>query len=233
MNDTQRKVYLMKGYKILIVEDDLVIGELLQKLLVREGYSVCWKREGTGILDFIHKIDLVIMDVMLPGEDGYQISRKIKNLGLNIPIIFLSARNDIDSKLQGLKIGEEYMIKPFDPRELLLRVQKKLEHYYGKFTQIKHLYIDGEYKKVFSNSLHNEVVFTAIERKIFFYLYANRNQILTKEQFFDYLWQLEDRNPNILNVHIKKIRTKIKDIQGEIIQNIYGEGYRLNTYMKK
>lgn len=223
----------MKVYSILIVEDDLIIGELLQKILQREEYNVCWKTDEKGILDFIHKIDLVIMDVMLPGEDGYQISKKIKNLGLNIPIIFLSARNDIDSKLQGLNIGEDYMIKPFDPRELLLRIQKKLDNMYGEFTQIKHLYIDAGYTKVFNNSLHNEVAFTAIERKIFFYLYENRDRILTKEQFFDYLWQLEDRNPNILNVHIKKIRTKINDKQGEIIQNIYGEGYRLNTYIKK
>lgn len=223
----------MNGFNILIIEDDLIIGDMLQKILLREQYNVFWKTEGKGILDIIDKIDLVIMDVMLPGEDGFQISKKIKNLGLNIPIIFLSARNDIDSKLKGLKIGEDYMIKPFEPRELLLRIQKKLDNQYGQFTQIKHLFIDAEYTKVFNHNLHNEVVFTAIERKIFFYLYENRDRILTKEQFFDYLWQLEDRNPNILNVHIKKIRTKINDKQGEIIQNIYGEGYRLNTYIKK
>ncbi|MGG0277928.1 response regulator transcription factor [Bacillus rhizoplanae] len=223
----------MKGYNILIVEDDLMIGDLLQKILQREGYNVRWKKEGKNIIDIIHEIDLVIMDIMLPGEDGYQITKKIKNLGLNIPVIFLSARNDMDSKLQGLTIGEDYMIKPFDPRELLLRMQKMLDNQYGTFTQIKHLYIDAEHKKVFNNNLHNEIVFTAIERKIFFYLYENRDRILTKEHFFDYLWQLEDRNPNIMNVHIKKIRTKINDKMGEIIQNIYGEGYRLNTYMKK
>ncbi|MGG3519733.1 response regulator transcription factor [Bacillus pseudomycoides] len=223
----------MKGYKILIVEDDLMIGDVLQKILQREGYYVCWKKEGKEVIDIIHEIDLVIMDIMLPGEDGYQITKKIKNLGLNIPIIFLSARSDIDSKLQGLTIGEDYMIKPFDPRELLLRMQKMLDNRYGTFTQIKHLYIDAEHKKVFNNNLHNEVEFTAIERKIFFYLYENRNRILTKEHFFDYLWQLEDRNQNIVNVHIKKVRTKINDNTGEIIQNIYGEGYRLNTYIKK
>ncbi|AIK36161.1 response regulator [Bacillus pseudomycoides] len=223
----------MKGYKILIVEDDLMIGDLLQKILQREGYYVCWKKEGKEVIDIIHEIDLVIMDIMLPGEDGYQITKKIKNLGLNIPIIFLSARSDMDSKLQGLTIGEDYMIKPFDPRELLLRMQKMLDNRYGTFTQIKHLYIDAEHKKVFNNNLHNEVEFTAIERKIFFYLYENRNRILTKEHFFDYLWQLEDRNQNIVNVHIKKIRTKINDNTGEILQNIYGEGYRLNTYIKK
>ncbi|EOO38736.1 response regulator transcription factor [Bacillus mycoides] len=223
----------MKEYNILIVEDDLMIGDLLQKILQREKYKVYWEKEGKNVLDVIHEIDLVIMDVMLPGENGYQITKKIKNLGLNIPIIFLSARNDMDSKLKGLIIGEEYMIKPFDPRELLLRIQKMLDNQYGTFTQIKHLFIDAEYKRVFINGLRDEVVFTAIERKIFFYLYENRDRILTKEHFFDYLWQLEDRNQNIMNVHIKKIRTKIDDKTGNIIQNIYGEGYRLNTFMKK
>ncbi|GAB6254666.1 MULTISPECIES: response regulator [Peribacillus] len=223
----------MKRYNILIVEDDLMIGDLLKKILQREEYNVCWMKEGKGIIDIIHEMDLVIMDIMLPGDDGYQITKKVKSLGLNIPVIFLSARNDMDSKLQGLTIGEDYMTKPFDPRELLLRMQKLLENQYGTFTQIKHLYIDAEHKKVFNNDLHNEVVFTAIERKIFFYLYENRNQILTKEHFFEYLWQLEDRNQNIINVHIKKVRTKINDNTGEIIQNIYGEGYRLNTYIKK
>ncbi|WP_339162646.1 response regulator transcription factor [Siminovitchia sp. FSL W7-1587] len=223
----------MNGYHILLVEDDSMIGDLLQKMLVREGYQVTWEKDGENVLDIIHQIDLVIMDIMLPGEDGYQVTKKIKNAGLNIPIIFLSARNDIDSKLQGLTIGEDYMIKPFDPRELLLRMKKMLENQYGTFTQIKHVFIDAEHKKVFHRSLHQEVAFTAIERKIFFYLYENRDRTLTKEHFFDYLWQLEDRNPNIVNVHIKKIREKIHDHTGEIIQNIYGEGYRLNTHMKK
>ncbi|NTU27661.1 two-component system response regulator YbdK [Bacillus tequilensis] len=223
----------MKGYQILIVEDDVMIGGLLQKILQREGYHVMWKTDGADVLSVIQKADLVIMDVMLPGEDGYQISAKIKKLGLRIPVIFLSARNDMDSKLQGLQIGEDYMVKPFDPRELLLRMQNMLEHHYGTFTQIKHLYIDAETKKVFNESLHDEVLFTAIERKIFFYLYENRDSTLTKDHFFEYLWQLEDRNPNIVNVHIKKIRAKINDQAGEIIENIYGEGYRLNTVVKK
>ncbi|MFJ7469239.1 response regulator transcription factor [Peribacillus frigoritolerans] len=223
----------MKRYNILIVEDDWMIGDLLEKILQREEYNVRWMKEGKGIIEIIHEVDLVIMDIMLPGDDGYQITKKVKSLGLNIPVIFLSARNDMDSKLKGLTMGEDYMTKPFDPRELLLRMQKLLDHQYGTFTQIKHLYIDAEHKKVFNNDLHIEVVFTAIERKIFFYLYENRDRILTKEQFFEYLWQLEDRNQNIINVHIKKVRTKINDNTGEIIQNIYGEGYRLNTYIKK
>lgn len=223
----------MKNYNILIVEDDKMIGDLLQKILLREGYNVWWETDGRGVLDIIQKIDFVIMDVMLPGEDGYQITKNIKKLGLNIPVIFLSARNDMESKLQGLTIGEDYLIKPFDPRELLLRMKKMIEKQYGTFTQIRHLYIDAEHRKVFNNSLHNEIALTAIERKMFFYLYENRDRILTKDHFFEYLWQLEDRNQNIVNVHMKKIRMKIDDNLGEILENIYGEGYRLNTYMKK
>lgn len=223
----------MKGYRILIVEDDLVIGDLLQKILLREGYDVYWKRDGREISVLINDIDLAIMDVMLPKEDGFQITRKIKKLGLNVPTIFLSARKDIDSRLQGLTIGEDYLVKPYDPRELLLRIQKLLNYNYGHYTQIKHLYIYPDRRQVFKDSLHSEVEFTPIERKIFFYLYENCNKILTKDHFFEYLWQLEDRNPNVINVHIKKIRDKINDSNGEIIQNVYGEGYRLNTHIKK
>ncbi|GAB0168320.1 response regulator transcription factor [Lysinibacillus sp. CTST325] len=223
----------MKGFTILIVEDDQMIGDLMQKILQREGYDVVWKTDGREIMDLIHQIDLIIMDIMLPGEDGYQLTKNIKSLGLNIPIIFLSARNDIESKLQGLTVGEDYMTKPFDPRELLLRMQKMLEQQYGTFSQIQHLLIDTEHRKLFKNNIHDEISLTAIERKIFFYLYDNKDRVLTKDHFFDYLWPLEDRNQNIINVHIKKIRTKMNDSSGIILQNIYGEGYRLNTYIKK
>ncbi|WP_068985529.1 response regulator transcription factor [Lysinibacillus xylanilyticus] len=223
----------MKGFTILIVEDDPMIGDLMQKILQREGYDVVWKTDGQEIMSIIRQSDLVIMDIMLPGEDGYQLTKNIKSLGLNIPIIFLSARNDIDSKLQGLTVGEDYMTKPFDPRELLIRIQKMLTQQYGTFTQIQHLLIDGEHRKVFINTIHDEISLTAIERKIFFYLFDNRDRVLTKDHFFDYLWPLEDRNHNIINVHIKKIRTKMDDPSGYILQNIYGEGYRLNTYIKK
>jgi two-component system, OmpR family, response regulator len=223
----------MNGWRILIVEDDQMIGGLLQKILEQEGYHVCWQTDGSEIWNDLYQIDLIIMDIMLPGEDGYQLIQKVKRLGFTIPAIFLSARQDIDSKLQGLTLGEDYLVKPFDPRELLLRIRKMLNHTYGLFTQINHLFIDAERKKVFEHSFHHEVMFTAIERKLFFYLYANKDRILTKDHFFEYLWPLEDRNHNILNVHIKKVRSKINDPQGNIIQNIYGEGYRLNTQAKK
>lgn len=220
-------------FTILIVEDDKMIGSLLKNILQKEGYKVIWIENGSSLYTVIKQVDIVIMDIMLPGEDGYQISMRVNQLGLNIPIIFLTARNDIDSKLKGLEIGEDYMVKPFDPRELLLRIKNKLIASYGVSKQIQHLSIDATRMYVVNNQNNKEVEFTAIERKIFFYLFKNANHILSKEQFMEYLWQLEDRNPNLINVYIKKVRNKIGDADGLIIQNVYGEGYRMNTRVKQ
>lgn len=220
-------------FTILIVEDDKLIGSLLENILQKEGYKVIWIENGTSLNTVIKQVDLVIMDIMLPGEDGYQISMRVNQLGLNIPIIFLTARSDIESKLKGLKLGEDYIVKPFDPRELILRIKNKLIASYGIYKQIQHLSIDAIRKYVVNNQNNKEVEFTTIERKIFFYLFNNADHILSKEQFLVYLWQLEDRNPNLINVYIKKVRNKIGDTDGLIIQNVYGEGYRLNTHVKQ
>lgn len=220
-------------FTILLVEDDKMIGSLLENILQKECYKVIWLESGASVYTIIKQVDIVIMDIMLPGEDGYQISTRINQLGLNIPVIFLSARSDMDSKLRGLEIGEDYMVKPFDPRELLIRIKNKLVNFYGIHKQIQHLSIDAIHMRVVNNQNNKEVEFTAIEKKIFFYLYDNANFILSKEQFMEYLWQLEDRNPNLINVYIQKIRNKIDDIDGVIIQNVYGEGYRMNTHVKQ
>lgn len=220
-------------FTILLVEDDKMIGSLLENILQKKGYKVIWLENGASFYTVIKQVDIVIMDIMLPGEDGYQISMRINQLGLNIPVIFLTARSDIDSKLRGLEIGVDYMVKPFDPRELLIRIKNKLVTFYGIHKQILHLSIDVTHMRVINNQNNKEVEFTAIEKKIFFYLYENANFILSKEQFMEYLWQLEDRNPNLINVYIKKIRNKIDDTDGMIIQNVYGEGYRMNTHVKQ
>lgn len=220
-------------FTILLVEDDKMIGSLLENILQKEGYNVIWLENGASLYTVIKEVDIVIMDIMLPGEDGYQISIRINQLGHNIPIIFLTARSDIESKLRGLEIGEDYMVKPFDPRELLIRIKNKLVASYGIYKQIQYLSIDVTHMRVVNNQHNKEVELTAIERKIFFYLYENADFILSKEQFIEYLWPLEDRNPNLINVYIKKVRNKIDDTDGVIIQNVYGEGYRMNSHVKQ
>lgn len=231
LNNSEERTKML--FTILLVEDDKMIGSLLENILQKEGYNVIWLENGASLYTVIKQVDIVIMDIMLPGEDGYQISMRINQLGHNIPIIFLTARSDIESKLRGLEIGEDYMVKPFDPRELLIRIKNKLVATYGIHKQIQHLSIDVTHMRVVNHQHHKEVELTAIEKKIFFYLYENANFILSKEQFMEYLWPLEDRNLNLINVYIKKLRSKIDDRDGVIIQNVYGEGYRMNTYMKQ
>lgn len=231
LNNSEERTKML--FTILLVEDDKMIGSLLENILQKEGYNVIWIENGASLYTVIKQVDIVIMDIMLPGEDGYQISMRINQLGHNIPIIFLTARSDIESKLRGLEIGEDYMVKPFDPRELLIRIKNKLVATYGIHKQIQHLSIDVTHMRVVNYQHHKEVELTAIEKKIFFYLYENANFILSKEQFMEYLWPLEDRNLNLINVYIKKLRSKIDDRDGVIIQNVYGEGYRMNTYMKQ
>ncbi|WP_242142140.1 MULTISPECIES: response regulator transcription factor [unclassified Bacillus cereus group] len=219
----------MNGYTILIIEDDHAIGSMLQEVLKGEGYQALWITDGQRALKEVKNSDMIIIDIMLPGENGYEISEKLKENGYSLPILFLTARSDIDSKLKGLSLGEDYLVKPFDPRELLARIQLILKNKYGLFTQIQNIYVDAVSYRVFKQSIHSEIKLTATERKLFFYLYENRDRILTREQIFNYLWPLEYSKNSVLNVHIKKIREKISDKNNDIIETVHGEGYRLNT----
>ncbi|MRX73079.1 response regulator [Bacillus lacus] len=216
-----------------MIEDDEMIGSFLKKILEKEGFQVHWAKSAEHGISVLKRADIGIIDVMLPGEDGFSLIRRMKEGGYNIPVIFLTALDGIDDKLAGLSAGDDYVCKPFDPRELAARMRNLLAQTYGTYTDIGGVFINAETSRVFAGKPSTEVKLTAIERKIFFYLYHNKNHILSKEQFLTYLWHLEDRNDNLLNVHIKKIRAKLGDQQGRLIENIYGEGYRLNTYSKQ
>lgn len=220
----------MNGFSILLIEDDQYIGSMLQEILEGEGYHVLWLTDGQRALNEVKYCDLIIIDIMLPGENGYEISEKLKENGYSLPIFFLTARSDIDSKLKGLSLGDDYLVKPFDPRELLARIHLILKNKYGLFTQIRDIYIDAVHYKVFKRNIHTEVKLTTTERKLFFYLYENQNRTLTREQINNYLWPLDYAKNSVLNVYIKSIREKLSDKNNELIQTIHGEGYRLNTH---
>lgn len=120
--------------------------------------------------------------------------------------------------MQGLSLGEDYLVKPFDPRELLARMKLMINNKYGVFTQIKGVLIDAIAKRVYKKDIHSVIPLTVTERKLFFYLYENKNRILTREQFFVYLWPMQDVKNSVLNVHIKKLREKIGDHNYEVIK---------------
>ncbi|MBH9581395.1 response regulator transcription factor [Staphylococcus felis] len=217
----------MKGFHILIVEDDSIIAKNLKKLFEQNNVKVSLDYNGDRVMCYLNEVHLIIMDVMLPGMDGIHLTDLIRQT-TDIPILYLTARNDISAKLEGLRNGDDYLTKPFDPRELFLRVENLIDKYYSnKKITIGELTIDIRARTVMIDNAY--VNFTKTENVIFFYLVSNINVNLTKAQIINFVWQAESVYENTLNVYIKKIRSKINDRDATVIETVYGVGYRLNS----
>ncbi|WP_341637017.1 response regulator transcription factor [Staphylococcus casei] len=217
----------MKGYHILIVEDDRIISKNLKLMFEQNEAKVTIDATGNEVLDYINKVHLIVMDIMLPNHDGLSLTDIIRKR-TDIPIIYLTARSDMNSKMRGLGNGDDYLTKPFDPRELMSRIDNLLDRYYeDEKLEIHNLIIDLKDRTVLLNN--HFINFTQTETTIFFYLVSNKDSILTKEQIINYVWIDGDAFENTLNVYIKKIRRKINDLNAEVIQTIYGIGYKLNS----
>jgi len=219
----------MKNYNILIVEDDESVLKQLKQILEDEGANIKVNTTGEDVVAQVADIHLILMDIMLPFDDGLSIIKSLPRSS-NIPVIYLTARSDIDIKLEGLKTGEDYITKPFHPLELISRIEKILERCYrNDYIQIKHLYVDEKGLAVFNRDMH-EISLTAKERQLFFYLYRNKGITLSKEQLMDMIWSDGETFDNILSVYVKKLRQKIKDVEGELIKTIHGIGYRMMNH---
>ncbi|WP_166626218.1 response regulator transcription factor [Jeotgalicoccus sp. S0W5] len=221
----------MKDFNILIVEDDISSAENLKKILVKQGARVSLNHTGEHVLEQLTDVHLILLDIMLPYDDGLSIADYIHQ-HVDIPIIFLTARNDMDSKITGLRAGDDYITKPFHPTELISRINNILGRFYDKTqTTLFNLTIDPYKFEVFDKE-DNEIQFTKIEKRLFFYLFSNIGSTLTKEQILQYVWPDGDTYDNSLNVYIKKIRQKINDHDNMIISTIHGIGYRMNAHEK-
>ncbi|REH79201.1 DNA-binding response regulator [Staphylococcus felis] len=217
----------MKGFHILIVEDDSIIAKNLKKLFEQNNVKVSLDYNGDRVMRYLNEVHLIIMDVMLPGMDGIHLTDLIRQT-TDIPILYLTARNDISAKLEGLRNGDDYLTKPFDPRELFLRVENLIDKYYSdKKITIGELTIDIRARTVMIDNAY--VNFTKTENVIFFYFVSNINVNLTKAQIINFVWQADSVYENTLNVYIKKIRSKINDRDATVIETVYGVGYRLNS----
>ncbi|TDM39795.1 response regulator transcription factor [Macrococcoides goetzii] len=222
----------MKGINILIVEDDSIIASSIKRLIELKGAKVFVNPTGENVIEQLDDIHLILMDIMLPFDNGIELTKLIRKSDNNIPIIFLSARNDIESKLDGLRNGEDYLTKPFHPLELIARIENIINFTYSKtMDNFYDFQIDIINKMVFDGH-DNEIEFSKTERNLFFYLFQNKNVILEKEKIIDYVWPEGDTYENSLNVYIKKLRDKLNDHDGKIIHTIYGIGYRLNENEK-
>jgi DNA-binding response OmpR family regulator len=224
--------------RILIIEDELSIAELERDYLEINGYSVDMEHSGDeGLVRALNETyDLIILDLMLPKVDGFEICRKIRSQK-DTPIIMISAKKEDIDKIRGLGLGaDDYMIKPFSPGEMVARVKAHLARY-ERFIgnreykhdeiRVRGLWIDKTSRRVHVNE--EEVSFTTKEFDLLSYLAVNPNRVFSKEQLFDRIWGMDSFGDiSTITVHIRKIREKLEldPSNPQYIETIWGAGYR-------
>ena len=219
---------------ILIVEDDKDINEMLQKVLKINGYNIKSAYSGTeALLLYNSDVDLIILDLMLPGKSGEEIISELKKIK-NVPVIVTSAINDIDAKLDLFNLGaDDYVTKPFNNDELLARIKVHLKHNLNnqdEVLKIGDIELNPKTYKVICNGL--DITLSKIEFEILKLLMKNNNQVVTKSVLFDTIWDtMDSADENTLNVHISKIRNKLKKANSnkDYIETIWSVGYKFKN----
>ena len=227
--------------KVLIIEDEVAIAELQKDYLEINDYEVTIEHDGAKGLEAALKeeFDLVILDLMLPGMDGYEICKNIRSKK-DIPIIIVSAKKDDIDKVRGLGLGaDDYMTKPFSPSELVVRVKAHLSRYErlvsathktNDMVEVRGIKIDKTARRVYVGG--EEKVFTTKEFDLLTFLAENPNRVFSKDELFREIWDMESIGDiATVTVHIKKIREKIEDDTSnpQYIETIWGVGYRFKV----
>lgn len=219
--------------KILIIEDELKIARFLELELRHEGYDVLICGDGRKGLDAAlnENVDLVILDIMLPGLNGMEVCRRIRQES-QVPIIMLTAKDDVSDKVAGLDTGaDDYMTKPFAIEELLARIRVALNRKkHQKEQKYEHLQIGDLKLNVASRSVFykdEELVLTKKEYELLEYLVRNKNIVLSREQLLNHVWDYEYfGDTNVVDVYIRYLRQKIDEKYGvHLISTVRGVGY--------
>ena len=224
--------------KILIVEDEEEIADLEKDYLELSGFDVEIENDGTSGMEraLNEDFDMFILDLMLPGTDGFEICRKIREKK-NTPVLMVSAKKDDIDKIRGLGLGaDDYITKPFSPSELVARVKAHLARYErligstaqkNDIIEIRGIRIDKTARRVWVNE--EEKQFTTKEFDLLTFLAENPNHVFTKDELFSKIWDMESIGDiATVTVHIKKIREKIEfnTAKPQYIETIWGVGYR-------
>ena len=227
--------------KILIVEDEEAIADLEKDYLELSGFEVEIENNGRSGLEkaILGEYDLIILDLMLPDVDGFEICKEVREKK-NTPIIMVSAKKDDIDKIRGLGLGaDDYMTKPFSPSELVARVKAHLARYErligssvqtNDVVEIRGIKIDKTARRVWVN--REETNFTTKEFDLLTFLAENPNRVFTKEELFREIWDMESIGDiATVTVHIKKIREKIEfdTSKPQYIETIWGVGYRFKV----
>ena len=232
---------MVNKQKILIVDDDNNIAELISLYLVKECFDTKIVNDGESALEAVDSFapNLILLDLMLPGIDGYQVCREVR-AKLQTPIIMLSAKGEVFDKVLGLEMGaDDYMEKPFDSKELVARVKAVLRRYKPQ-TQVAEessdkmvTYSDLEINMTNYSVTYmgNRVDMPPKELELLYFLASSPNHVFTREQLLDQIWGYEYiGDTRTVDVHIKRLREKIKDHEKWRIATIWGIGYKFEAH---
>ena len=225
--------------KILIVDDDNNIAELISLYLLKECFDTRIVNDGESALQEFknYQPNLILLDLMLPGIDGYQVCREIRTVS-NTPIIMLSAKGEVFDKVLGLELGaDDYIMKPFDSKELVARVKAVLRRYQPARTDTSDNIQCVEYPDLIINRTNYSVLYKGQniemppkELELLYFLASSPNQVFTREQLLDHIWGYEYiGDTRTVDVHIKRLREKLKDNEHWGISTVWGIGYKFET----
>lgn len=230
--------------RILIVDDDYNIAELISLYLTKECFETKIVGDGEEALRVFPEFqpNLILLDLMLPGIDGYQICRELRSTS-QVPIIMLSAKGEIFDKVLGLELGaDDYMIKPFDSKELVARVKAVLRRYqlpaqmpassvteqHGNFVEYPDLIVNLTNYSVIYNG--HSIELPPKELELLYFLASSPNQVFTREQLLDHIWGYEYiGDTRTVDVHIKRLREKIKGNDKWALTTVWGIGYKFEV----
>jgi len=234
---------LIGKQKILIIDDDANIAELISLYLIKECFDTLIVNDGEEALKQFkeYQPNLILLDLMLPGIDGYEVCREVRKTS-KVPIIMLSAKGEVFDKVLGLELGaDDYIIKPFDSKELVARVKAVLRRFNVQPQPIVEVpkqagdYV--EYPDLLINQSNYSVLYfdetiemPPKELELFYFLAAHPNQVFTREQLLDHIWGYEYiGDTRTVDVHIKRLREKIKDHAVWGISTVWGIGYKFEV----
>lgn len=216
---------------ILVVEDNTNLREMLCSALNNNGYNSFSASDGLDALDVLEKnvIDLIVCDIMMPNMDGYQLTKSLRNVRNNVPILIVTAKDDYESMQRGFNLGvDDYMIKPINIREMLLRIHALLRR--ARINMEKKIVIGDttlDYESMTITVKDEVIVLPLKEFNLLFKLLSYPNKIFTRQQIMDEIWGLEtDSDDRTINTHINRLRERFENNQDFEIITIRGLGYK-------